>query len=434
MPLPRSSKISRTIVSTAVAVMSLIGSNAGAMAGEYKLQTGDTIEFGIVGYPELSRRSVVDLDGTVVMPVIGNIEARDLSLSELRTKAAAKLNSKSIPMPKADGSDNWIVFNPDQLLLDVAEYRPFFISGDVNTPGPQTFRPGMTVRQAVTSAGDYQMKRVRVDNPYMLLAQMKGEFDSFSAQVDASVLKIARIQAQLDDKSSFDVPGQKKAQLPPNSLAGQLSHLEQSQMTALDSDLKKEKAALELSIQKAGRRMDLLERQQDTDRQGMKEDVDELKRVKDLFDKGLIPITRVNDAQRSVLLSSTRDLQTSAQVAQLELEQVQLDRSREKLDEQRRIDLMKELQIEKVNLAQTRAKLESVISQMTYVDALRSDMAAGRTQKPKITITRRVDGKSTEVDGDEDTEVMPGDVISVDLGLNDLDKAGLELPSAVAKP
>lgn len=43
---------------------------------------------------------------------------------------------------------------PDQVMLANSEFRPVYLNGDVAKPGEQTFRPGMTVRQAVALAGD----------------------------------------------------------------------------------------------------------------------------------------------------------------------------------------------------------------------------------------------------------------------------------------
>ena len=46
--------------------------------------------------------------------------------------------------------------------------------------------------------------------------------------------------------------------------------------------------------------------------------MDELRRLQELFSKGNVAIMRVVDARRSLLLSSTRRLQTASQLAQVE--------------------------------------------------------------------------------------------------------------------
>ena len=68
------------------------------------------------------------------------------------------------------------------------------------------------------------------------------------------------------------------------------------------------------------------------------------------FGKGSVITTRVTDARRAVLLSSTRKPQTTAQLMQVKRQQDEVSQKLEKLDDQRRLDLLRELEDTTVKL------------------------------------------------------------------------------------
>ena len=88
----------------------------------------------------------------------------------------------------------------------------------------------------------------------------------------------------------------------------------------------------------------MLSAQQKGEEQGVQSDLEELQKASDLFGKGSLTSPRVTDARRAVLLSSTRKLQTSAQLLQVKKQQDESVRKLAKLDDQRRLDLLRELQ------------------------------------------------------------------------------------------
>lgn len=47
-----------------------------------------------------------------------------------------------------------LILHPS-VAVEVSTYRPFYILGEVNTPGQYPFRPGMTVLTAISIAGGF---------------------------------------------------------------------------------------------------------------------------------------------------------------------------------------------------------------------------------------------------------------------------------------
>ena len=109
--------------------------------GPYQLDTGDAVRVTVYGDAELSNTYRVDDNGAVAFPLVGPVPVR----GETTTTAAARLAGAL-----ADG----YMRNPD-VAVEIAEYRPFFIQGEIGNSGQFPYVYGMTVRAAISTAGGF---------------------------------------------------------------------------------------------------------------------------------------------------------------------------------------------------------------------------------------------------------------------------------------
>jgi polysaccharide export outer membrane protein len=107
----------------------------------YTLDTGDRLRVFVYGQPNLSRLYTVDQSGNISVPLIGNIRARGLSTAGLEGAIRGRLAQGLVREP--------------QVTVDVQQNRPFFILGEVRTPGAYPYVTGMTVEMAVAIAGGF---------------------------------------------------------------------------------------------------------------------------------------------------------------------------------------------------------------------------------------------------------------------------------------
>ena len=176
-----------------------------------------------------------------------------------------------------------------------------------------------------------------------------------------------------------------------------------------ESDQNRNRDFLQHSIKQMDEQIDVLTEQQKKEELGLQEDTQELQRTTELFNKGTVPITRVTDARRAVLLSSTRRLQTAAQLMQVRRNRAEFSRDVEKSDDQRRIDLLTELRDATVKLASERAKLEKIQEKLALAGvALPSRQDGSAT--PELTVHRR---GQDELKAGFDLELQPGDVVEI---------------------
>jgi polysaccharide export outer membrane protein len=104
---------------------------------------------------------------------------------------------------------------------------------------------------------------------------------------------------------------------------------------------------------------------------------------------------------------------------QVKKQQDELVRKLTKLDDQRRLELFRELQDTSLKLNQIRERLQSVGEKLQYTAMVRSQLAGGGGSKPGIAIIRKGENGPERIAANEDTELQPGDAIEVTLRYQD---------------
>jgi polysaccharide export outer membrane protein len=125
-------------------------SASGSQAG-YRVDSGDKVKITVYNEPTLTGTFVVDGQGVISMPLIGDVTVKSLTMQELQRLIEAKL--KGDPDKGVPG----YVRNP-QVSAEVTDYRPFYILGEIGRPGPYPFVSGLTVMKAVAAAGDFSYR------------------------------------------------------------------------------------------------------------------------------------------------------------------------------------------------------------------------------------------------------------------------------------
>jgi polysaccharide biosynthesis/export protein VpsN len=107
----------------------------------YTLNTGDHVQVTVFEEPDLSISAVLDDTGAISFPLLGELVVRGLTPRELETRITEGLRGR-------------FLINP-QVNVAILEYRPFFVRGEVSSPGGFPFKPGLTVEKAVSMAGGF---------------------------------------------------------------------------------------------------------------------------------------------------------------------------------------------------------------------------------------------------------------------------------------
>jgi polysaccharide biosynthesis/export protein len=109
--------------------------------GTYVLGPNDRIRLKVYGEADITGEYEVDGNGQVSIPLAGHVRAAGLTTKQLERSIASALS-------------NGIVRDP-RVNVEIALYRPYYILGEVKKGGEFPYRLGLTVMDAVASAGGF---------------------------------------------------------------------------------------------------------------------------------------------------------------------------------------------------------------------------------------------------------------------------------------
>lgn len=113
----------------------------------YRLGAGDQIRVIVYGEDELTGDYRVDDQGRVALPLLGGLNATNLTAQEFEGAIGAELRRRNI-------------LHDPSISVEVIAYRPIFVLGEVAKPGQYPYQPGMTLLTAVAVAGGFTYRAV----------------------------------------------------------------------------------------------------------------------------------------------------------------------------------------------------------------------------------------------------------------------------------
>jgi len=397
---------------------------AGPSEGDYKLGPRDRIRIQvfewrpasdeIYAWEALNAEYSVDVSGRLALPLVGQIPAEGMTTGELAATISASLQRRMGTVTAPDTT------------VEIIEFRPFYIAGDIQTPGEYAYRPGLSVLQAVSLGGGLQRTSAADTARFARdIVQLQGDLSLMQQDRATLMIRHARLVAEMEDRAEIALPvglDMDSAEIQEiirnekllfttrrASFRKQLRSL-----TELKKHLEAETASLTAQITTHDGRVQLLEQ--------------ELSGINKLAQKGLVTAPRLLGLRRNLAQLQGEGLRLEARLSQVRQDMTRNQVTRLDLQNRRAEELTRLLQdttteLEKIGRrAQTGVRL---IDQARV--GLASEAGAGAANdRPvaKYAIVRRFDTKVVEIDATEHTALMPGDTLKVELELPEANGAG----------
>jgi polysaccharide export outer membrane protein len=146
----------------------------------YKLGPGDALRITVFRHEDLSGEFSLDGEGNFAMPLVGEIRGGGRTARQLENEVELALKS-----------GGYLV--EPQVSIEVLNYRPFYIIGEVNNPGSFEYVNGMTVINAVALAGGFTY---RADQDDIVISRGGSSGPEMQAAPDTTVLPGDIIEVQ----------------------------------------------------------------------------------------------------------------------------------------------------------------------------------------------------------------------------------------------
>ncbi|WP_246665731.1 MULTISPECIES: polysaccharide biosynthesis/export family protein [Shinella] len=395
-----------------LAAVLMAGSSASAE--EYRLGVMDklrirvaewqTAEGAIRDWSAVSGDYRIGADGSLSLPFIGQLPADGRTTADLSADIGKKMQ---------------VLFGLKDLpsaSVEIAEYRPVYLSGDVQTPGAYPYAPGLTVLKAISFGGG-----LRRADPGQRFARdflrSEGEAAVYVAERNRLLIRRARIVAEMSGATEIEMPKElakseeaKAIMESEKALMASREKRQRLQLTAL-ADLK---SLLENEI-------DSLAKKSETQTRQLELVQGDLSKVDTLAEKGLaISSRRLALEQRTAdLQAALLDIDTASLKAKQDINKASQDETN--LTNDRDAELAQELQNTEqeldtlaLKLGTSRDLMSEALMQSADAATLKGGLSAANIG---YSIVRTVGDKTEQIRATETTPVLPGDIVKVEASL-----------------
>ncbi|WP_105439696.1 polysaccharide biosynthesis/export family protein [Neorhizobium sp. T25_13] len=338
--------------------------------------------------------------GSLSLPFIGDLPAAGKTAGEVAKTIGEELRGK------------FALRNLPSASVEIAQFRPVFLAGDVHTPGEYPFTPNLTVLKAISLAGGL----LRSDSGQRFARDFinaRGDASVYDSERARLLARRARLLAEVAGATDLKVPPELKDIGNAEKLIASEASLMKSRRDRYELQLKALtdlRSLLENEVQSLSQKTETQKRQL----QLVSEDREKMAK---LTEQGLATSSRRITAEEraATIEGNLLDIDTSTLRAKQDINKANQDEInlRNDWEAQRAQELQNtDAELEKLGLqlGTSRELMSEAVAQSA--EALKFD-PSGKSATIKYTVVRDEGQGPKEVVVGENDKLMPGDVVKV---------------------
>lgn len=383
---------------------------AKSQEGSYRLGVMDKLRIRVAewqpadgsirNWDAVSGDYTVGPSGSLSLPFIGDLDAAGKTTADVGKAIGEKLQSE------------FALRNLPSASVEVAEFRPLFLAGDVEKPGEYPYSPNLTVLKAVSLAGG--LKRADAGQRFARdFIRARGDAQVSGSERGRLIARRTRLIAEIGNAKELAMPPELKDVANAKELMASEASLMKSRRERYELQLKALadlKTLLDTEVQSLGRKSVTQQRQ-------LALYNDDRDRMAKLSEQGLATSSRrlsaeerAADLESNMLDTDTASLRARQDINKANQDEINL---RNDWDAQRAQELQDtEAQLEKLGLelSTSRELMSEALAQSA--EALKFD-PSNKDATIKYVIVRDAGDGPKQLTVDENAMLRPGDVIKV---------------------
>ncbi len=379
---------------------------------EDEIGTGDRLKVTFFGNADLSGEVRVQSDGRITLPALGSF-----AISGKTTAEIAAVISARFAQDARRATNN--------VVVEVVEWRPVFVTGGVSKPGAYAYMPGMTALHAVSMAGGFYRIGDGDVSTFVNVTQNVARVQEMREQLKQTLLRMASLKAERSGAEQIETPRQLSKLADEEQISGLLATEAKALATRREAFNSEQNVRHE--------QIEMIRQEVAGYRKQMAEVLESLEKKRQYLDDVTSQVAKgvsrrpdlVNqEAHVERLQAEHRNL--ISQIGRLEREQAKLEQETAALALQRKIRIDEEMVGLEQRMNATEAMLDGAISIVSQLggESLLPKFGGGPQQNRSVMLLRKAnDGKEVYVEALFTTRLRAGDVVVIGGGLNDANAA-----------
>lgn len=338
----------------------------------------------------------VSQTGTLSLPVIGQVEAAGRDATSVANEISTRLQKRMGLLEKPDTT------------VEILEYPPIYVVGDVTTPGEYRYRTGLTVLQALAlSGGPFRQENTRSADEIRLVGELQGVRDS----ILRTKARIARLNAEMAGASEVVFPDLEAGD-GDTELATTVQAQERIIFQTRVQERERQVKSLEELRELLEAEIKVLEQKVKAADIGIENARKELNNVSVLVEKGIAIASRRSELEQRLASYQADRLDQVTAIMRARQSITEATRNLAGVEDRHKTEVAGALQQEQAQLQ--RLLLNQEVSQKLLLEALASATPSTKDAEAiEFFLTRNEGGESKEIPATRSTLLMPGDVVTV---------------------
>ena len=360
---------------------------------------GDTLSIEVLEDASLGRTAKVDAAGRIMLPQLGGVDVAGLDLDAVRAAIESELVEAGL-------------IREPQVLVEMAQYRPFYVDGDVDRRGAISYEAGLTVRHALVLAGGVAQEDGAPSAAELLKLNAGWRANAFALLEVNS--RIARLEAELEMRPEA---------LSEGAGADTAMEVPARSVLSLDRDLLADSRILRAAkkahlldlISVVDVELDVLSQQAADQRAESDLQKQDLDNANALAGRGLMSQPRVRELQRERLQLTRSILEVEGYTARARQNKATIGYEIETAEREWRMETRSSLRDAIIERARLRTEAERLSAEFLGEGIRLDEEAALEYAEPLIVIHRTRGAEETSFPADMTTPILPGDILEVSL-------------------
>jgi len=350
------------------------------------------------GNPEMSGDYRIGADNTISIPLLGRMPVDGMTSAQLEEALSKRLEQ--------------MTGRPNSVTVEVAAYKPIFVTGLVMRSGAIPWYPGMTVLQALAlSGGLFRTAAPNVAGPAAGEAEM-ARYRRALENRKQTLAALARLQAEREDSTEIQIP-QALVSIAGQAEAQELIAAQKTLLLSRQKSLANQLSSLKRGMELATQELDGLREQSKRVAEQLKMRRDARQRLDELQQKGIVVAQRAFEEDMKVSELEEKTANVAVATARVQATVAAMQRDSVVLTEERKASI--EAEIDRLRKEAALLAEEAAAARQAYNAIAGASLEAERGDRTEIVysvVRREGTGETTERAG-QSTPLKPGDVLVV---------------------
>lgn len=388
---------------------------APAFAEDYILGPQDTLKVRVFEWRPTSGTAfewvpltgefTISAAGNLSLPIIGTVPAAGKTLEQVADSIGERLQAQVGLQKRPNAS------------VEVAEYRPFFVTGAVANPGKFNYSPGLTVVQALSMAGGLGPANGNLIDLQRDVLSDRGDVRTLEAERLGLLARQARTDAVVKDSSAVVFPADLTTRSDQPAAARMMAE-EKSLFEARKESMANEIDALNQAKVLTTNQIESLKAKAASLAKQIELANKDVGSVNKLVAQGLTLSARELGANQNLAQLESQNLDVSLALLKAQQDLARMDQDMANVRNRYRVDALTESGEVRDKLAANAEKIQTTRSQISNLEANAPAAAMTIDENGGLSFTtiidRAQDGVMRTIAVSDNDLVKPGDVVRVE--------------------